>query len=77
MTVRGVRGATTVASDQTDIVLEATRQLVIEMAKENDIVPEDIVSVIVSTTRDIESAFPAKAVRTIDGLEIRSSHVYA
>ncbi len=67
MTVRGVRGATTVASDQTDIVLEATRSLVIEMAKENDIVPEDIVSVIISTTRDIESAFPAKAVRTIEG----------
>ena len=67
MTVRGVRGATTVVSDQTDIVLEATRSLVIEMAKENGIVPEEIVSVIVSTTRDIESAFPAKAVRTIDG----------
>jgi chorismate mutase len=67
MTVRGVRGATTVVSDQTDIVLGATRSLVIEMAKENGIVPEEIVSVIVSTTRDIESAFPAKAVRTIDG----------
>lgn len=67
MTVRGVRGATTVASDQTDIVLGATKSLVIEMAKGNGIVPEDIVSVIVSTTRDIESAFPAKAVRTIEG----------
>ena len=67
MTVRGVRGATTVVSDQTDMVLGATRSLVIEMAKENGIVPEEIVSVIVSTTRDIESAFPAKAVRTIDG----------
>jgi chorismate mutase len=67
MTVRGVRGATTVVSDQTDIVLGATRSLVIEMAKENGIVPEEIVSVIVSTTRDIESTFPAKAVRTIDG----------
>lgn len=67
MTVRGVRGATTVVSDQSDIVLEATRTLVIEMAKENGIVPEDIISVIVSTTRDIESAFPAKAVRTVEG----------
>ncbi|WP_224653654.1 chorismate mutase, partial [Escherichia coli] len=67
MTVRGVRGATTVVSDQTDIVLDATRNLVMEMAKENAVAPEEIVSVIISTTRDIESAFPAKAVRTIDG----------
>jgi chorismate mutase len=67
MTVRGVRGATTVVSDQTDIVLEATSSLVLEMAKQNGIVPDEIVSVIVSTTRDIESAFPAKAVRTLDG----------
>ncbi|MFC5603260.1 chorismate mutase [Sporosarcina koreensis] len=67
MTVRGVRGATTVVSDQPDIVLEATRTLVIEMANENGIVPDEIISVIVSTTRDIESAFPAKAVRTLDG----------
>lgn len=67
MTVRGVRGATTVASDQPDIVLEATRTLVIEMAEGNGIAPDEIVSVIISTTRDIESAFPAKAVRTIDG----------
>lgn len=67
MTVRGVRGATTVVSDQSDIVLEATSALVLEMAKQNDVVPDEIISVIVSTTRDIESAFPAKAVRTLDG----------
>ncbi|MCG7343034.1 chorismate mutase [Sporosarcina sp. ACRSL] len=67
MTVRGVRGATTVVSDQPEIVLEATKSLVLEMAKENSIAPDEIVSVIVSTTRDIESTFPAKAVRTLDG----------
>ncbi|MCM3743022.1 chorismate mutase [Sporosarcina luteola] len=67
MTVRGIRGATTVVSDETDGVLEATRTLVLEMARQNGIAPGDIVSVIVSTTRDIESAFPAKAVRTLDG----------
>lgn len=67
MTVRGLRGATTVARDSEQAVLDATAALVQAMAKENDVNPEDIVSVLISTTTDIMSAFPAKAVRTIDG----------
>ena len=35
--------------------------------KKTSIAPEDIVSVIISTTTDIKSAFPAKAVRSIEG----------
>lgn len=67
MTVRGVRGATTVVQDEEQAVLQATEKLVRTMAQENDVLPEDIVSVLVSTTRDVQSAFPAKAVRTIEG----------
>ncbi|MFD1206400.1 MULTISPECIES: chorismate mutase [Sporosarcina] len=67
MTVRGVRGATTVELDEAQIVHDATEALVIEMANANKVAPEDIVSVIISTTTDIASAFPAKAVRSIKG----------
>lgn len=65
--IRGVRGATTVTADSNDLVLQETRRLVEEMARSNDISPEDIASVIVSTTTDITSAFPARAVRSIEG----------
>ncbi|MBE1554117.1 chorismate mutase [Sporosarcina limicola] len=65
--VRGLRGATTVAQDDGQSVLVATEALVSEMAKANEIEPEDIISVVISTTKDIKSAFPAKAVRSIDG----------
>lgn len=64
--IRGVRGAITVKADKPEVILAETRRLVLEMAKENRIEPEDVASVIVSTTTDISSAFPAKAVRTID-----------
>lgn len=64
--IRGVRGAITVKADKPEEILAETRRLVLEMAKENRIEPEDVASVIVSTTTDISSAFPAKAVRTID-----------
>lgn len=67
MMVRGLRGATTVENDIEQAVLEATQALVEEMAKENRVLPVDIISVLISTTTDIKSAFPAKAVRSIDG----------
>lgn len=67
MTIRGLRGATTVEKDEEQIVLKATEALVIEMANANNILPEDIISVLISTTKDVTSAFPAKAVRTIEG----------
>ena len=37
------------------------------MAEANGLTPEEIISVLISTTRDIKSTFPAKAVRTIEG----------
>lgn len=67
MTVRGLRGATTIERDEADKVLEATGNLAKEVAEANDVQPEDIISVLVSTTSDIRSTFPAKAVRTIEG----------
>ncbi len=67
MTVRGVRGATTVCLDEEQGVLEATTHLVQVMASENGLEAEDIVSVLISTTVDVQSTFPAKAVRTIEG----------
>lgn len=65
--IRGVRGATTVTEDSNEQVLQETTRLVMEMAKANNIDPESIASVIISTTTDISSAFPARAVRSIDG----------
>ncbi|WJY28590.1 chorismate mutase [Sporosarcina trichiuri] len=67
MTVRGIRGATTVVCDEEQAVLEVTARLVKQMAQENNLLPDDIASVLISTTVDVTSAFPAKAVRTIEG----------
>lgn len=66
MMMRGIRGAITVSADRPEEILKETRKLVLEMAKENDIDPDHVASVVISTTTDISSAFPAKAVRTIE-----------
>ena len=65
--MRGIRGATTVESDTPELIWQETAKLVVQMADKNNIPVEDIVSVTISTTPDITSAFPAKAVRTMDG----------
>ncbi len=65
--IRGVRGAITISKNDAAEILKETRCLILEMAKENNIQPDEVASVIVSTTTDISAAFPAKAVRTTEG----------
>lgn len=69
MVTRGIRGATTVEEDREGLVLQATEALIIEMVEQNDVEIDDIASVIVSTTTDVTSVFPARAIRSIEGWE--------
>lgn len=61
--VRGLRGATTADRNTRDDILEATRELLEEMVRANDVDPDDIASVNFSTTRDLDAEFPAVAAR--------------
>jgi chorismate mutase len=64
MPTRGIRGATTVAADQPDLILEATRELLEAILKENEsMTPEDVGSAIFTVTEDLASTFPAQAAR--------------
>ncbi len=67
---RGVRGATTVATDSRDEILTATRQLLAMMIRRNDIDPCDVASAIFTVTHDITAEFPALAARQIGWLEV-------
>lgn len=62
---RGVRGATTVERDTAEDILEATRELLEEMIRRNDMRPEDIASAIFTTTPDLQAEFPALAARQL------------
>jgi len=64
MSIRGVRGATTVQSDCPEEILEATRTLLSAILQANPgLLPEDLASVIFSVTQDLRSAYPARAAR--------------
>ncbi len=64
MAIRGIRGATTVAEDQPDLILQATRELLEAIIKENEgMAHEDVGSAIFTVTEDLASTFPAQAAR--------------
>lgn len=65
--IRGVRGATTVSGNTEEEILSATEELVGKLIESNHIDPDSVASVFISATEDINSAFPAKALRKFAG----------
>ena len=64
MTIRGIRGATTVSADEPELILQATRELLEEILSENEgMRPEDVASAIFTVTDDLAATFPAQGAR--------------
>ncbi len=61
--MRAIRGAITVENNNADEILSATRELMIELLKENPEATKDMVSLIFTLTPDLDAVFPAKAAR--------------
>jgi chorismate mutase len=65
MAVRAIRGATQVDADERDQVLAATRELVSAVLERNELVSEDLISILFTATPDLVSEFPALAAREL------------
>jgi len=70
MHIRGVRGATTVATNTAEEILGATRELLEEMVRENGVEPDEIAAVVFTCTDDLDAAFPAEAGRAMGWVEV-------
>ncbi|HKJ69902.1 MAG TPA: chorismate mutase [bacterium] len=62
---RGVRGATTVESNDRQEILDRTEELLRQMIESNGIEPEHVGSVIFTTTPDVNAEYPALAARKL------------
>lgn len=69
-TCRGIRGATTAASNTAEDILEATQELMQALIALNDLQTEDVASAIFTTTPDLNATFPAIAAREIGWSEV-------
>ena len=63
--LRALRGAITVAANDSDSILEGTDELVREVMSRNDLEPADMVSCIFTCTADLDAEFPAVAARRL------------
>lgn len=70
MPVRALRGATTIGKNLHKEIVYETKNLLSEIVQANSISKDDIISVIFSTTRDINAAFPAVAAREMGWTDI-------
>jgi len=61
--VRAVRGAITVERDSADAIHEGTSELLREVLGRNELVADDLVSIIFTATPDLTTEFPAVAAR--------------
>ncbi len=63
--LRAVRGAITVPRDTPQDIADATRELLRTIAERNELVHDDLVSIIFTMTHDLTSDFPAVAARSL------------
>ena len=57
----GIRGATSVDTNDSDAIIRATRELLKHIVAANDLQIEDVASVLFTATPDLNAAYPARA----------------
>ena len=65
VSVRAVRGATTVDADNPEAIRERVVALLEQVLKQNGLSEDDIISILFTATEDIVSTFPATAARSM------------
>ncbi|MGI6119239.1 MAG: chorismate mutase [Desulfosporosinus sp.] len=63
--IRGIRGATTVNSNDAAEISEATKELLQVILAENQLCKDDLVSAIFTVTPDLNAGYPATSAREI------------
>ena len=60
---RGIRGATTADDNTKEAVIGATKELLAKLIELNDVDQDEVAAVTLTTTKDLDAAFPALAAR--------------
>ena len=67
--VCALRGATTSEHNSIDSITSAVDELLVELVSRNNLIPDQIISVTFSVTRDLDACFPASIARKKLGWE--------
>ena len=64
-----LRGATTSKDNSIESITSAVDELLVELVKRNNLIPDQIISVTFSATSDLDACFPASIARKKSGWE--------
>ncbi|HOB07889.1 MAG: chorismate mutase [Limnochordia bacterium] len=67
--VRAIRGAVTVAENNREHIIAATKRLLSELMRRNNLCEDDLISMLFTVTTDLDQAFPAQAAREMGLVE--------
>jgi chorismate mutase len=71
MSVRGIRGATVASSDEAEVILSATRELLCAILEANPALQtDDLASVFFTVTDDLAAVHPARAARQLGWVDV-------
>jgi len=71
MSIRGIRGATTIVENTPEAILAGTRELLLALLQANPTVkPEDIASILFTMTEDLNAVHPALAARQLGWVDV-------
>jgi len=70
MKVRGIRAAATVEANDAAQIKEVTLTMLHTLIQENDVHPEDVASIFITVTQDLNQAFPAQTIRQLPGWDL-------
>jgi chorismate mutase len=79
--VRAIRGATTAYQNSVEAIREVVTELLDELERHNQLQPDDVISAIFTTTRDLDAIFPAAIARerpywqNVALLDVQQMHV--
>jgi chorismate mutase len=64
-TVRAIRGATQASANTAEAIDTATKELLLEILRKNEISSDSLISIIFTASPDLNAAFPASSAREL------------
>lgn len=68
--LRGIRGATRVKENSKESIFTASKELLLAIVRANDVETEDIASIFLTTSPDLNAEFPAYAARDLGWIAV-------
>lgn len=70
MTTRAIRGAIQIDSDDASSIVDGSSDLIRAVLLDNDLVPDDVISILFTLTPDLTAEFPAVAARRLGLIDV-------